>query len=304
MACPNLLRIKLRAIITIFILISIGSLSTNCDSYIAKNTDSVYMDYDYQKLGYKLFAPAKKTFLKYDLEEISGLSYYESGKLAAIEDEEGKLYILDSADGKILREIKFAKPGDYEGVEIVANTAYILRSDGDIYYFDITASDELEAAKYETILMNENDAEGLASKDNDLLIALKGSGDTEDNKTKGKAVYNFSADEKRLAQKEVLSINEDVLNEFIKERKFFNNINDFDPSAIAIHPSSGDLYLLSADKVLVVFDPDYKLKEVIRLHPIIYNQAEGICFSPEGTMFISSEGDGGKGKLIRINYAK
>ena len=109
---------------------------------------------------------------------------------------------------------------------------------------------------------------------------------------------------KKLDEKELFSIEEDDLNDFIGNRKYFNRVNDFDPSGIAQNPLTKDIYVLSADKVLVVLNPDYKLKEVIKLNPVTYNQAEGICFDPSGTMYISSEGDGGKGKLIIINYAK
>ena len=62
----------------------------------------------------------------------------------------------------------------------------------------------------------------------------------------------------------------------------------------------GDIYILSADRVLVVYDADLNLKEVAKLNPRMYYQPEGICFSPAGTLYISSEGDGEKGELVAI----
>lgn len=262
------------------------------------------MDYGYHELGYKLFKPDKKTFLDYYLEEISGLAYYSEDTLAAIEDERGILYLISSDSGEIIRKIEFSNPGDYEGVEILGDKIYILKSDGDIFSFERGHSDEVEAARENTVLSSENNAEGLGASDGNLLVALKGSGNIDDNEVKGKAVYIYDPITKKLKTSEFLTIDKSDLNEFIGKRKYFNKINDFDPSAIARHPITEDYYILSADEVLVVFNTDLDLKEVIRLHPIIYNQVEGICFAPNGTMFISSEGGGGKGKLMQINYAK
>ncbi|MTI22615.1 hypothetical protein E1176_16405 [Fulvivirga sp. RKSG066] len=293
----------MKELLTILAIIFIGSLSTNCESFISQSTDSVYMDYDHAKLGYKLYKPTKKHFLNYDLEEISGLSYYKDGLLAAVEDEGGDLFILDAATGEIKREIDFGNSGDYEGVEIIDNHAYILESDGDIYDFEITDDDKVDAVKTETILERKNDAEGLGFIKGNLAIALKGDEDTDDNKTDGKAIYAYNISKKELVENELFDIEEDDLNDFVSKRKYFNKVNDFDPSAIAVHPITGDVYVLSADRVLVVLTPGFELKEVIRLSSVTYNQAEGLCFSPNGTMYISSEGDGGKGKLMTINYA-
>ena len=86
-----------------------------------------------------------------------------------------------------------------------------------------------------------------------LLIACKNSGDVDDNEVDGKAVYSFDLSEKKVSEKEAFSITEDELDAFIKDRKYFDNVKDFDPSGIAVHPITGDIYLLSADHVLVVF---------------------------------------------------
>lgn len=279
-----------------------ASFSTQCNSYLSVETDSVYADYDYKKLGYKLFEPAKKHFLNYDLEEISGLSYYKKGVLAAVADEQAHVYFLEATTGKIIREIDFGKPGDFEGVEIMNDQVYAINSSGDIHWFKLNEKNEVDSRSENTVLSRENDCEGLGQLDGKLLIALKGSGDTGKNKVKGKGIYLYDVDKKEIENKELFSIDEEGINDFIKDRKYFNKINDFDPSAIAQHPITGDLYVLSADKVLVILDENFKMKEVVRLPPITYNQAEGICFAPDGTMYISSEGDGGKGKLMEISY--
>jgi len=284
------------------ILISLSTLQTNCSSYISEQTDSVYMDYDYEELGYKLFEPRKKHFLPYELEEISGLSYYKKNQLLAIEDEHAELYFINTKTGKIIRKIDFGKSGDYEGVEVMGESVFILKSNGDIYSFKLSDENKVDADNENTVLEGENDAEGLGAYKGDLLIALKGSGDTDDNNADGKGFYRYNISKKEIVEEELFDVEKEDLTEFISDRKFFNKVNDFDPSAIAMHPITKDIYVLSADKVLAIFNGNFEIKEVIKLPVVAYNQAEGICFAPDGTMYISSEGDGGKGKLMIIDY--
>jgi uncharacterized protein YjiK len=62
------------------------------------------------------------------------------------------------------------------------------------------------------------------------------------------------------------------------------------PSAAAINPITGELYILSSiDHLIVITDIKGKFKELHQLDPVIYKQAEGIAFTPSGDMIISNE---------------
>lgn len=276
----------------------------SCDtiSGTSRDMDSVYMDYDYEKIGYKFFAPSSQFNLHYDLEEISGLSYYKPGILATIQDESGRLFFIDAKDGEILRSIRFDRSGDFEGVEIIGEMAFVVESNGDVFKFKISDEEDINVKKENTVFNSSNDIEGLGWHDGYLLVACKGSGDTKDNKAKGKAVYRLDPKDLDVKKKEWLSFEEKDLEKFIKDRKHFNKIRQFDPSGIAIHPITKDIYIISADKAVVIFDQNHKLKEVVRLNGSLYRQAEGICFAPDGTLYISNEGDGLRGKLISLSY--
>jgi hypothetical protein len=76
----------------------------------------------------------------------------------------------------------------------------------------------------------------------------------------------------------------------------------FLPSAIALHPITKDLYLISAvDHLLFVFE-DGSLKHIEKLDHKIFNQPEGITFLKNGDMLISNEGQ--TATLLRFNYLK
>ena len=258
------------------------------------------MDYDEAKVPYKLYEPDAEYSLDHDLEEISGLSVVSEGELAAIEDENGILYLLNAKNGKVIRKIKFAKDGDYEALEVVHGRAYIAKSNGDIYSFDISGEDEIEADEVDTEFSSHNDIEGMTALGAKLLISCKGQGELDDNDVEGKAVYIYNPETKSL-EDHAFNYKEKDLEDLIAGRKFFNKIHHFDPSAIAIHPITSDVYWLSADKILVVLTDDYKLKEIIKLDGRKFRQPEGICFSKDGTLYISSEGNGGDGKIFKFN---
>ena len=84
------------------------------------------------------------------------------------------------------------------------------------------------------------------------------------------------------------------------EKKDFKKIADekfnFYPSAIGVHPITGDIYVLSTKdtKGLARFSHDGKLKDFQWIDKGLMPQPEGLCFSPDGTLFISSEGKHGK----------
>ena len=105
---------------------------SGCDAPIRKYFEEIYTPVLYEHSGYDLSSPDTVLNLPADLAEISGLSYLDENHLAAVQDEKGKIFIIDIRDGTITREIKFGKKGDYAGIEIVQGSVYVVKSNGDI----------------------------------------------------------------------------------------------------------------------------------------------------------------------------
>src|SRR5204863_2389137 len=79
-------------------------------------------------------------------------------------------------------------------------------------------------------------------------------------------------------------------------------VHTFEPSGIAIHPVTRDLYIISSvGKVLVIISPDGHLSNVIQLNPKVFKQPEGIAFNSKGDLFITNEGKQGKGNILEFN---
>ena len=130
-------------------------------------------DIPFKKGLYDLGSPDHRYTMPASLEEISGISWTGKGTLACIQDESGIIYCYNLEKEKVVSEIKFGKDGDYEDISIVKNTAYVLKSNGDIFRVKNFKKDEIKVKRYKTLLSNKNDAEGMFydSSENRWLIA-------------------------------------------------------------------------------------------------------------------------------------
>ncbi|MEZ0487762.1 SdiA-regulated domain-containing protein [Fibrella aquatica] len=247
-------------------------------------------------LPYDLANPTERHKLPGDLREISGLSYYKPGRLACVQDELGVVFIYDLRQKTVVDEHVFGKNGDYEGVEYVGKKLYVMRSDGELYQSEPTDGVKTIGASPETRhikidLPGKNDMEGLGYDPqlDALLLATKQGKGTD------KIIYYYSLKNKTLFQGIVLK-QADI-------QAIDGTAGEFKPSGIAVHPKTREYYVLSsAAHRLAVLAPNGKVKTVTPIDPKTLPQPEGICFAPDGTLFIASEGDGKKGVILEFKY--
>jgi len=267
---------------------------------------------------YELESPVARYKLPAYLEEISGLSYSGKGKIACVQDEKANIYILNLEKQKIIDKYDFGKDADYEDIAVVGKTAYILRNNGHIYQIIDFKKKDRKVKTFKTELKEKNDTEGIAydPEANALLIACKGSPSIEkENSYKGyKAIYKFDLDKKKLVTRPYFLIDLERLDSYIdrsaftrfsvkvaKSLRLIESETSFKPSGIAVHPLDGEIYVISSvGKLLIILNREGKVLDVKKLDPRIFRQPEGICFSPTGDMFISNEGQGGKGYILKF----
>lgn len=151
---------------------------------------------------------------------------------------------------------------------------------------------------------------------NTLLIACKESPSIEkENPYTGyRAVYRFNLETNNLIKTPQFLIDLNKLDTY-REQSTFNKFSQklakklrlldsgtsFKPSGISIHPIYGDIYLISnIGKLLIVMDRRGEILDIHALDIKLFRQPEGICFSPSGDLFISNEGQGGKGYILKF----
>ena len=261
--------------------------------------------------GYDFSSPDAEFKLDNDLVEISGLTLFDENHLAAIQDEHGKFYLIEIETGEISAVYRFAGKDDYEGIAMAGERLFALRSDGQIREIKNYDTDNPDSDKIETQLHSKCDAEGLAHDvaGNRLLIACK------EHPGKGlkrqRAVYALDLESLELSDRPVFTIPtkevqlpDGSANEAVRDLMYpLVDLDGFKPSALAVHPITNDVFVLSSVlKILVVLDKDGGIRTLIPLDKDMFEQPEGMAFLPNGDLFLSSEGVKKKARLVRINY--
>lgn len=235
------------------------------------------------------------------LHEVSGIAYLSKSQMAAVQDEKGIIYIYNLVTKKIDREIEFGKNGDYEGITMLGNKAYILRSDAYIFEIEDITAKEPVVKEYELPLKGDYDFEGITydKKFNRLLLAFK---DENPEKEKDyKTIFQFDLQQKKLLDEPVYKITYD--NPLFKELRNFKTDKVFKPSEIGIHPKTGDIYILDGkSSQLLILDSNWKEKQLYVFDPNVFNQPEGMTFSPEGKIYISNEGGFSPANILHVVF--
>lgn len=236
------------------------------------------------------------------LDEISGIVFLEPGRFACVQDESGTIFVYNTNTAEIENEISFAGDGDYEGLAIAGESAYVVRSDGKIYEVKNWKSENPKTTIYNTSLTEDHNVEGLCfdKKNNRLLLALKGQGPDSENY---KGVYAFNLSSKKFVDEPVFQID--------LKHPVFDGIKEEDiekimrPSEIAIHPKTGNFYITDAkNPKILMLDATGEIVSSYALNEEDFAQAEGIAFSPSGDLFISNEGKKGSANIVKVEIAK
>lgn len=246
--------------------------------------------------AYMFDQPTLSLVLSEELRETSGLTILPNGHIGTVQDEDGIVFALNRETGTVEARLPFGDGGDYEGIEWVGDRGFVLRSNGTLIELSGGLDDVRQARTHETSLKGKNDTEGLGydSANGRLVIACKedpGSGLDNDRR----AIYAFDLASGELSAEPVYVIErKDV------ERELSGDGN-FKPSAVAVHPSTGEIYVLSSTALaLAVLDVGGGLRAVHELPESLFEQPEGLAFLPDGTLYISSEGDKGPPMLYQF----
>lgn len=252
------------------------------------------------RLPYRLDKPDDTYKLPKKLTEISGLTYYRNGQLLCVQDEEAVVYVVDTQTGKLAGNFSFGGYGDFEGIEYVNGEVYVLESNGNLFRFaPPTSLDAIETnvasqiKRTKTDLPKKTEVEGLGydPKTKRLLLAVKEGGDSSGDNT----VYSFDL-LNRVVFKDMQLSDEQLKQAGISPK-------DWKPSGMAVHPLTGEWYMLSSvGKRLLITSRQAKIIHSEPLDPALFRQPEGICFAPNGDLYVASEGDGKKGYILKFTY--
>lgn len=232
---------------------------------------------------YNLSSP-KIIDLNPTLDEISGVAYYaKDTSVFAIVDEAGILFKISLNNPSIIKSWEFSKKRDYEDLILMDSTFYALVSNGDVVKI-IFQNDSVitEKIDFPDASKKQNEFESLI-KINDSTLALICK-DCDNDKKANVSSFQLNLNDTIEPFKTYIDFS---MQELINKTGMKGKLK---PSAAAIHPISGDIYIISAiQHLLLITDSEGKFKEVYKLDPGIFKQPEGIAFTPQGDMIISNE---------------
>ncbi len=247
---------------------------------------SLFNSCSMKRVENELYSVVGKVNLPQDLKEISGLTYYEQGSFLAVQDELGIIFVLDEKTGDINNEFKFGKKGDYEGLTLVGNTVFILRSDGDLYSYNLETG---KSSKHKNPYAKNSEFEGLCYDQvtKRLILSCKSSNKSKLNKYM--LFYGFNLDDNTWEEEPIYTVSK-------KEVELLAgfDIGSLKASGIVKHPvTQGYFIVASIGSLLIEVDASFNLKRIIPLHDN-FNQPEGITINSNGDLIISNEAGQGK----------
>jgi uncharacterized protein YjiK len=221
-----------------------------------------------------------------ELNEISGLAYYAKDKSLFTEsDEQGDIYKISLDHPRDIKRWKFQRKRDYEDIVLVDSTFYVLNSSGDIYAVRFT-HDSIASVKYDFPIHGQfNEFESLYFDPVHKKLVMLCKECKQEVKTDNDA-YLFDPTQ-AVPYSKLYTIDSRKAIDASTQKSA-----KFKPSAAAIHPLSGDLYIISSvNKVLVIASADGEIKEVYPIDPAMFRHPEGLAFDPAGNMYISNEAE-------------
>lgn len=226
--------------------------------------------------------------------EISGIYYLEDGRIASINDEEGRIFVINMHDGSF-DSMKFAGRGDYEDIVKVDSLFYVVESNGDIHIINLNNPRGRKQVKFPR---KKIEFESLYYRKDEQKLVLVSKDHSEDQP--GILAFSFDLTSYQFSEQPYF---------FIPMKQVFfaakNNIAEFKPSAASVQPKTNKLFLIaSIGKLLLECELDGRVIRSYKINPSQFPQPEGITFAPNGDMYISNEGLNGKATIFKFPYSK
>ncbi|MGH6952067.1 MAG: SdiA-regulated domain-containing protein, partial [Vitreimonas sp.] len=240
--------------------------------------------------------PAEQWRLPDRLREISGLAVSADGRLFGHDDEQGVIYEINAAQGRLVKAFALGDPplaGDFEGLAIAPDgTFWLTTSRGELYRFREGGDGaHVEYARFDSGLGEICEVEGIAylAAEESLILACKHNHARDMRDRIAIYIWRMPGEAKLW-----LNLPEDALASATGERHFRS-------SAIDVDARSGRLLLMSAgDAALVELDAQGDVVSARSLEGA-HRQPEGVAVLPNGALAIADEAGGrGNSALLSI----
>jgi uncharacterized protein YjiK len=242
----------------------------------------------------------ERVLLPDDLEEISGIAWQEN-ELLAIEDESSIIYRIDPETGKILKKKKFEKNRDIEDILVRNDTAWVLRSNGNLYQVVNFREKDSQTVIFEFPRAEKRDLEAAVADISEPFIWVFCKVCEWDEDPDRSSFFRFDMETMNFDSLPAGKIEKSQLIGLLAEKDLQHLV--IQPSAAAVHPLTQEYFLLSSTgRWLMTLDKAMTPKSLHLLKPSLFKQPEGITFAPDGTLYVSNEARDGRANLLIFSY--
>lgn len=243
----------------------------------------------------------ERKFLKDEVKEISGMVFLKEGqKLATVNDEEPKIFIVDYANKDTTMSFTFGeKGGDFEDIVMDKKYYYVLESRGRIY--KVPKPGTIDSVGIFKLPIKNADFEAmyLDSAKHRIVMLCKSCPDYDKGKTK--PAFSFDLETNEFSTEPVFTLDVARVRKLLRSPNFGAK-----PSAAAVHPILNKVFIICSQdgKGLLIASLDGNIEHAIFLDESYFPQPEGITFAPNGDLYISNEGLYQAGSIIHYYYRK
>jgi hypothetical protein len=248
--------------------------------------------------GYKLTEP-QRFRVRESMQEISGIQLFpDEHHIFSINDEQGKIFEIDLTANKPYPNSKFDRSGDYEDLAHTDKGWIVLKSNGTLYQVHDIFTDSVTSTEYSFFKTGKQEFESIYpdAAGNSLIVVCKQC--EEDKGQRASSAYRFNL---ATMQYDTVPAYRIDVTEIAKAAG--NEMKNFRPAAVAVHPIEKRLYMVDAiNNLLVITDMNGKVQEAHHLKSRLFEQPEGLSFAPNGDMYISNEAGEGIADILKFAY--
>lgn len=238
-------------------------------------------------------SPASTLLLKKPLREISGITWHGRNELAGINDEDGVLFIINTETGSHTKKT-FGGKADYEDLVRTREGYFVVESNGTLHHLDGISGRELAVYTHEFPKFTEFESLCYDTRSNQLLLICKNCGPDEP----FIHAWRFDLATRTYIPEPAFTIAWKDIRRMGKDDTI-----ECQPSSAAFHPVTNQLFIIaSLGKIILQCKADGTLEKVYGINADLFPQPEGLCFAPNGDLYISNEGRQSKASLLHFPY--
>jgi len=245
--------------------------------------------------GYDLSSP-EKFLMPEDLDEISGIIFIsDPGQFYTLNDEEGKIYSLDLTKKSRLKPFKFTKKGDFEDLCSDGQYLYAIKSNGKVFRISNAFTDSFTLKEYDYPEKgNEFETIFFDPGTKKLVILCKICSTYMNGKI---PAFSLDTAKSEFTYEPAYAPDTLAVMNLMGKKKI-----DVRPSAAAIHPKTGELYIISSQDRLIIIMKNGVVTATYKLSKKMFRQPEGLTFAPNGDMYISNEAAESIANILAFRY--